>query len=57
MDQNNPIPPAADVVIEVFVAEPNSARLVVEVDGDTPEEVAERQDLLDALSGWVAPRP
>ena len=48
-----PLDGRADAPLSVFVAEPLAGRLTTDVrDGDTPEDVAQRQEYLDIITGW-----
>jgi hypothetical protein len=43
----------ADAPLSVFVAEPLARRLTTDPrDGDTPEDVARRQEYSDIITGW-----
>lgn len=42
-----------DAPLNVFIAEPITSRLITDAqEGDTPEDVARRQEYLDLVTGW-----
>ncbi|MBI5164366.1 MAG: hypothetical protein HY985_10745 [Magnetospirillum sp.] len=51
--QSLSISPRDDAPMTVFLAEPTTERLITDPrDGDTPEDVASRQEYLDIITGW-----